>query len=182
MTKAEVAELIRMNFVLYKLGAKPLTDEEMATTINVWYWHFGSYPADVVKRAFLAANRVCVYPIQPADIFARMEKNVDTAALWQEMLEALPKAQVCAERRKLPLVIGLDKHGKPIKDNGEKALAALWDGLSEPVQRYLGSANGLLDMGRYSADELERFKKAEFCRTVSATASLPMARREALHQ
>ena len=36
MTREDVAKLIRMNFTLYKLGAKPLTDEEMETTIDVW--------------------------------------------------------------------------------------------------------------------------------------------------
>jgi len=34
MTREDVAKLIRMNFTLYKLGAKPLTDEEMETFRN----------------------------------------------------------------------------------------------------------------------------------------------------
>lgn len=166
MTKAEVAELIRMNFVLYKLGAKPLTDEEMATTINVWYWHFGGYPAAAVKRAFLEANKVCVYPIQPADIYARMQANVDTNGLWLELKDALGKAQLYAERRRCPLIVGLDERGKPIKDDGETALQSLWDGLSEPVRRYLGSRSTLVDMGKMSGEELERYRKAEFCKSV----------------
>lgn len=68
MTREDVAKLIRMNFVLYKLGSKPLTDEEMQTTIDVWAYQFGDYDGDTVKRAFLAANRVCVYPVTVADI------------------------------------------------------------------------------------------------------------------
>lgn len=70
MTKEEAAQLIRMNFTLYKLGSKPLTDEEMETTLDVWAYQFRDYPGDVVKRAFLAANRVCVYPITVADIYS----------------------------------------------------------------------------------------------------------------
>ena len=56
MTREDVAKLIRMNFVLYKLGSKPLTDKEMQTTIDVWAYQFGDYDGDTVKRAFLAAN------------------------------------------------------------------------------------------------------------------------------
>ena len=46
MTREDVAKLIRMNFTLYKLGAKPLTDEEMETTIDVWTYQFGDYDGD----------------------------------------------------------------------------------------------------------------------------------------
>lgn len=72
MTREETATLIRMNFTLYKLGAKPLSDSEMETTIDVWTYQFRDYDGETVKRAFLAANRVCVYPITVADIFKQL--------------------------------------------------------------------------------------------------------------
>ena len=36
MTKEDAAKLIQMNFVLYKLGSKPLTDTEMEIMLDVW--------------------------------------------------------------------------------------------------------------------------------------------------
>ena len=69
MTKEEAADLILMNATLYKQMIKPLTDEEMEATINEWTYQFRDYPGEVVKKAYLAARRVCVYPISVADIF-----------------------------------------------------------------------------------------------------------------
>lgn len=88
MTREEVAELIRMNFILYKLGSKPLTDEEMKTTIDVWGYQFGDYDGNAVKRAFLAANRVCVYPITVADIFKQFSQSMDPSAEWDALAVA----------------------------------------------------------------------------------------------
>lgn len=93
MTKEEAAELVLMNATLYKLGTKPLTDEEMKTVIDVWTYQFRDYPGDVVKRAFLAANRVCVYPITVADIFRQLSQNLDPDAEWNALAEAAYEAQ-----------------------------------------------------------------------------------------
>ena len=85
MTREDVAKLIRMNFVLYKLGSKPLTDEEMQTTIDVWTYQFGDYDGDTVKRAFLAANRVCVYPVTVAtssSSFPSVWTHLPSGKLW----------------------------------------------------------------------------------------------------
>ena len=90
MTKEEAAALIRMNYTLYKLGAKPLTDEEMETIIDIWTYQFKDYPGDMVKRAFLAANRVCVYPITVADIFQQLSRSIDPSAAGFSVLAFLP--------------------------------------------------------------------------------------------
>ena len=39
MTKEEAAQLIRMNFTLYKLGSKPLTDEVLMDILNAKGYH-----------------------------------------------------------------------------------------------------------------------------------------------
>lgn len=176
MELSEVSDLIRMNMTLYKNSAKPLTEKEAETTVSIWYWHFKDYDARLVKRAFLAANAVCVYPIQPADIFEQlkiMAKNNSAAPydLWQALKSAVAKVPGLLYQRQYPKVIGVDeKTGRLIKSNGEKELNELFDKLPAQVKSYLRNVNGLISMAQYSDDELERYKKKEF---VSSIESIP---------
>lgn len=176
MELSEVSDLIRMNMTLYKNSAKPLTEKEAETTVSIWYWHFKDYDARLIKRAFLAANAVCVYPIQPADIFEQlkiMAKNNSAAPsdLWQALKSAVAKVPGLLYQRQYPKVIGVDeKTGKLIKSNGEKELNELFDKLPAQVKSYLRNVNGLISMAQYSDDELERFKKREF---VAEIESIP---------
>lgn len=164
----QVMELIRMNRILYKNSAKPILPDEMKAMSAVWYYHFKDFDADTVKRAFLAANAVCVYPIQPADIFEQlkiMAKNNSAAPydLWQALKSAASKVPGLLYQRQYPKVIGVDeKTGKLIKSDGEKELNELFDKLPAQVKSYLRNVNGLVSMAQYSDDELERFKKKEF--------------------
>lgn len=176
MTMEQVMELIRMNGILYKNSAKPILPDEMKAMSAVWYYHFKDFDADTVKRAFLAANAVCVYPIQPADIFEQlkiMAKNNSAAPsdLWQSLKSAVSKVPGLLYQRQYPKVIGVDeKTGKLIKSNGEKELNELFDKLPARVKSYLRNVNGLISMAQYSDDELERYKKKEF---VSSIESIP---------
>lgn len=168
MTMEQVMELIRMNGILYKNSAKPILPDEMKAMSAVWYYHFKDFDADTVKRAFLAANAVCVYPIQPADIFEQlkiMAKNNSATPydLWQALKSAVAKVPGLLYQRQYPKVIGVDeKTGKLIKSDGEKELNELFDKLPAQVKSYLRNVNGLISMAQYSDDELERFKKKEF--------------------
>lgn len=176
MTMEQVMELIRMNGILYKNSAKPILQDEMKAMSAVWYYHFKDFDADTVKRAFLAANAVCVYPIQPADIFEQlkiMAKNNSAAPydLWQALKSAVAKVPGLLYQRQYPKVIGVDENtGKLIKSNGEKELNELFDKLPAQVKSYLRNVNGLISMAQYSDDELERYKKKEF---VSSIESIP---------
>lgn len=161
-------ELIRMNGILYKNSAKLILPDEMKAMSAVWYYHFKDFDADTVKRAFLAANAVCVYPIQPADIFEQlkiMAKNNSAAPydLWQALKSAVAKVPGLLYQRQYPKVIGVDeKTGRLIKSNGEKELNELFDKLPAQVKSYLRNVNGLISMAQYSDDELERYKKRDF--------------------
>lgn len=148
MTKEEAAALIRMNFVLYKLGAKPLTDEEMETTIDVWTYQFRDYPGETVKRAFLAANRVCVYPITVADIFRQLSQSIDPSAEWDALAEAARKAQAFLFWRTCPMIVGVDDTGKILRSDGQKELQALYDQLPPAAKAYAGSVGGLAELAR----------------------------------
>lgn len=148
MTKEETAQLIRMNFTLYKLGSKPLTDEEMETTIDVWTYQFRDYPGEVVKRAFLAANRVCVYPITVADIFKQLSQSLDPSAEWDTLAAAAHKAQTFLSWRKFPMVIGIDEKGGLLRSDGQKELQALYDQLPPSAKRYAGSVGGLEELAQ----------------------------------
>jgi hypothetical protein len=150
MTKEEAAQLIRMNFTLYKLGSKPLTDEEMETTLDVWTYQFRDYPGDVVKRAFLAANRVCVYPITVADIFRQLSQNIDPDAEWGALADAARKAQRFLSWRNFPMVTGIDEKGGLLRSDGTKELKALFDSLPPAAKTYAGSVGGLEELARTS--------------------------------
>lgn len=148
MTKEETAQLIRMNFTLYKLGSKPLTDEEMEITIDVWTYQFKDFPGDVVKRAFLAANRVCVYPITVADIFKQLSQNIDPDAEWEALADAARKAQRFLSWRNFPMVTGIDEKGGLLRSDGTKELKALFDSLPPAAKTYAGSVGGLEELAR----------------------------------
>lgn len=148
MTKEETAELILMNATLYKLGTKPLTDDEMKTTIDVWAYQFKDYPGDVIKRAFLAANRMCVYPITVADIFKQLSQSIDPDAEWTALADAAHKAQAFLFWRTCPMIVGVDDKGQPIRSDGREELKALFDGLPPAAKAYAGNVGGLEELAR----------------------------------
>lgn len=148
MTKEEAAQLIRMNFTLYKLGSKPLTDEEMETTLDVWAYQFRDYPGTVVKRAFLAANRVCVYPITVADIYKQLSQCINPEAEWDALADAARKAQKYMSWKNFPMVTGIDEKGGLIRSDGTEELKALFDSLPPAAKTYAGSVGGLEELAR----------------------------------
>lgn len=150
MTKEEAAELVLMNATLYKLGTKPLTDEEMKTVIDVWTYQFRDYPGDVVKRAFLAANRVCVYPITVADIFRQLSQNLDPDAEWNALAEAAYEAQKYLSWRNCPMITGVNEQGGLLRSDGTQELRELFEGLPPAAKSYAGSVGGLTELARTS--------------------------------
>lgn len=146
MTKEEAAELILMNATLYKLGTKPLTDNEMKTTIDIWTYQFRDYPGEVVKRAFLAANRVCVYPITVADIYKQLSQCIDPEAEWGALADAAHKAQKYISWKNFPMVTGIDEKGGLIRSDGTEELQVLYDSLPPAAKTYAGSVGGLKEL------------------------------------
>ena len=146
MTKEEAAELILMNATLYKLGTKPLTDDEMKTTIDVWTYQFRDYPGEVVKRAFLAANRVCVYPVTVADIYKQLSQCIDPEAEWGALAEAARKAQKFMSWKNFPMVTGIDEKGGLIRSDGTEELKKLFESLPPAAKTYAGSVGGLKEL------------------------------------
>lgn len=146
MTKEEAAELILMNATLYKLGTKPLSDNEMKTTIDVWTYQFRDYPGEVVKRAFLAANRVCVYPVTVADIYKQLSQCIDPEAEWGALADAAHKAQKYISWRNCPMVVGMDEHGCLIRSDGTEELKKLFESLPPAAKTYAGSVGGLKEL------------------------------------
>ena len=148
MTKEEAAERILMTATLYKLGTKPLTDDEMKTVIDVWAYQFKDFPGDVVKRAFLAANRVCAYPITVADIFKQLSQNINPDAEWEALADAARKAQRFLSWRNFPMVTGIDEKGGLLRSDGTKEMKALFDSLPPAAKTYAGSVGGLEELAR----------------------------------
>lgn len=148
MTKEDAAKLIQMNFVLYKLGSKPLTDAEMEIMLDVWTYQFRDYPGEVVKRAFLAANRVCVYPITVADIFKQLSQTINPDAEWSALADAAHKAQKYISWRNWPMVVGIDERGGLMRSNGTEELKKLFESLPPAAKKYAGSVGGLEELAR----------------------------------
>ena len=173
MTREDVAKLIRMNFTLYKLGAKPLTDKEMETTIDVWEYQFRNYSGDAVKKAFLAANRVCVYPVTVADIFKQLSQDIDPEAEWSKLADAARKAQEYLSWRACPKIVDRDAAGHFIRSDGRMELADLYESLPAAAKSYAGSVNGLIELAR--TPDLT-YRRAEFLRQVREDTSTAPAR------
>lgn len=161
MTREDVAKLIRMNFVLYKLGSKPLTDNEMELMLDAWAYQFRDYDGTAVKRAFLEANRVCKYPIGVADIFDQLPKE-DMADNWRKLKAAIGKVEYYMSWKSCPMVLGIDDNGRPVKSSGTDEIAAVFDGLPQTVKKWLGSSSELVNLSRYSVEELDRYRRPEF--------------------
>lgn len=176
MTREDAASLIRMNFVLYKLGAKPLTDEEMELMLDVWTYQFRDYPGDTVKRAFLAANRVCVYPITVADIFRQLASNIDPPAEWDALAAAARKAQTFLSWRNCPMITGLDEKGCLLRSNGTQELQDLFDGLPPAARSYIGSVGGLEELAQTPDLHYRRVEFLKQAREYIATAPREAAR------
>lgn len=176
MTREDAAKLIRMNFVLYKLGSKPLTDDEMETMLDVWTFQFKDYPGDMVKRAFLAANRVCVYPITVADIFRQLASNIDPPAEWDALAAAARKAQKFISWRNCPMVTGIDAQGGLLRSDGTKELQTLFEELPPAAKSYVGSVGGLEELAQTPDLTYRRVEFLKQAREYIATAPREAAR------
>lgn len=176
MTREDAAKLIRMNFVLYKLGSKPLTDDEMEMMLDVWTFQFKDYPGDMVKRAFLAANRVCVYPITVADIFRQLASNIDPQAEWDALAAAARKAQKFLSWRNCPMVTGIDAQGGLLRSDGTKELQTLFEELPPAATSYVGSVGGLEELAQTPDLTYRRVEFLKQAREYIATAPREAAR------
>lgn len=176
MTREDAAKLIRMNFVLYKLGSKPLTDDEMEMMLDVWTFQFKDYPGDMVKRAFLAANRVCVYPITVADIFRQLASNIDPPAEWDALAAAARKAQKFISWRNCPMVTGIDAQGGLLRSDGTKELQTLFEELPPAAKPYVGSVGGLEELAQTPDLTYRRVEFLKQAREYIATAPREAAR------
>lgn len=171
MTKAEVMKIIRMNFALYKLGAKPLTDAEMAAMTEVWYLHFQHYTYETILQAFIAANRVCKYPIQPADIFEQLNSNAQSemAENWRKLKDAIDCAGYYMTWRGCPMALGVDEQGRLVKSNGSREIQNCFNSLPDIVKQWVGSPSELCNLSKYSEEELDRYRRPEFMKFKPAT-------------
>lgn len=176
MTREDAAKLIRMNFVLYKLGSKPLTDDEMEMMLDVWTFQFKDYSGDMVKRAFLAANRVCVYPITVADIFRQLASNIDPPAEWDALAAAARKAQKFLSWRNCPMVTGIDAQGGLLRSDGTKELQTLFEELPPAAKSYVGSVGGLEELAQTPDLTYRRVEFLKQAREFIATAPREAAR------
>lgn len=170
MTKENVAELITMNYALYKLGSKPLTDAEQKAMLDVWYWHFKDHDSTVVKTAFLKANAVCKFPIQPADIFEQLQQmateNMEPAAkMWDDFLKIARKisnnATCYGYTFRLP-------SGKTQGQDAREKNAELFESLPKEVQEWCGGISTATEIGNMPDSDAQRFERPRFLKDVDA--------------
>lgn len=173
MTMQEVLELIRMNGILYKQSERPLTDAEMAAMGNVWLYHFKDYPAEAVKRAFLAANAVCTFPIQPADIFVQLktasaQSLPSESDLWQQTQKAA---------REIGQNLAWARSGGLLTSQGVKEPAELEERAGEvfasmplEVQAWAGTPQELVYQMERPLGEIVQYVRPSFCKAVQASA------------
>lgn len=178
MTKSEVAQLLDLNYKLYKVGQKSLTPEDVKAQLDVWFYHFRKYPAENVKAAFLAANAVCAFPIQPADIFRQLsiaESRNQPSAVddWMQIAEAVRKAQKFVGWRRTPMIVGVDKAtGRLLKSDGTAELRNLFDTLPENAKAWLCNENVLRELTALNDEELNSFRRNEFLQFVKSRKSM----------
>ena len=178
MTMQEVLELIRMNGILYKQSERPLTDAEMAAMGNVWLYHFKDYPAEAVKRAFLAANAVCTFPIQPADIFVQLktasaQSLPSESDLWQQTQKAARQI----EQESYWAATGgiVTGSGKLTPTHLREHVWQVFKSLPQAVQDWAGSPSELVTQMSRPLAEVTQFVRPSFAKAVKAAQPQALA-------
>ena len=148
MTQEEVIKLLRLVKGYKPALYKNMSDDDKRDIASAWYMTFKDYNADEV----IAATQYCCANIVGIPDIAIIKNKIDnqhqkcTSELWEELRKALRvHCRRVEERRKL------------------------FNSLPEEVKRFVGSPNGLYELGLVPIETLNTVTRGQFSKSVDET-------------
>lgn len=168
-TQNKIVEMIFTIKTIYPYYAK---ETDVESLVKTWTLLLQDVPDDVANAAFYKALRVCTVPPTPADIhnqIREMQAAAEPSAeeLWNVFYQA------CMETlRLLPQFeyTYIDHTGKSQGQQAREKVAAIWEGLPERVQQYLGSKGEMMRTAQTLQREDATFEKNRFLKTMPQIA------------
>lgn len=165
-SKKKITEMLAAIKTVYPYYAKESGEIELL--VNTWQMLLSEYSDQEVEQAFTKCLKKCKMPPTPADIVEQIESKEKTTPeealdLWSEYVNALRKAEELTYYFPFTFV---ESNGKTQGENARDELKALFDNLSYPVKKYIGSVGMLTEKGkRFDFEEL-KYEKPGFLRDI----------------
>lgn len=160
-TQKKIIEMIGSVKTIYPYYAK---DTDVQILVKTWTLLLKDYPDKAVDVAFFKCLQTCKMPPTPADVIEQLNSMIEATEatdeeLWSEYTTALRKVEKQLGYLQYPLF------GETTADT-HKRIDAVWEGLPERLQFYIGSKGELMRMARdYTAEDL-KFEKNKFFKSM----------------
>lgn len=160
-TQKKIIEMIGSVKTIYPYYAK---DTDIQILVKTWTLLLKDYPDKAVDVAFFKCLQTCKMPPRPADVIEQLNSMLEATEateeeLWSEYTVALRKVEKQLGYLQYPLF------GETTADT-HKRIDAVWEGLPERLQQYIGSKGELMRMARDYTDNDLKFEKQRFLKTM----------------
>lgn len=162
MTTQGALELLRMNQLCFAT-AKPMSDEDMARVAVVWEYQFKDWPDEVVKRAYLDAQKECRFPVSISDIFRHLPREIPRFEDAMRAARGIEKWLYCAQ-------IGgfIGAGGKKNAAECTEEAVKIWEALPESVRGWAGTMGLLARYANADEEDLAKWERPKFEQAVRA--------------
>lgn len=169
MTTQGALELLRTNQVCYP-AAKPMDDTDMARVATLWEYQFRDWPDAVVKRAYLDAQKECVYPVSVADIYKHLPREMPK---FEDAMRAAKSIDRWLYYAKTGGLVGAGGK-KSITECTEEAVK-IWNELPESVRGWAGTMGLLAQYADADESDLATWVRPKFELAVKSEILPPKA-------
>ncbi len=159
-SQKKIIEMIGSVKTIYPYYAK---DTDVETLVRTWTVLLKDYPDKAVDVAFYKCLQICKMPPTPADVIEQLNSMAEALEpsdeeLWSVYIKALRETDYWVYR--FPFT-AIQENGKSQGHNAKMKVQELWDNLPERLKQYIGSKGELIQMSRYSDEDL-KYEKNRF--------------------
>ena len=163
-SKKAIVELLGSIKTIYTYYGK---DADLELLIDTWYSLLSNYTDEEVKIGTFLALRVCKYAPVPADVIEQIEnqKQIEKPSeqeLWTLYRQALRETNYYSYRLNYNYI---DSSGISQGEQARSAIEAIWEGLPQELQIYLGDKSELLRNARELNEADISYEKNRFTKT-----------------
>lgn len=163
-SQKKIVEMIGSVKLIYPYYAK---ETEVKPLVKTWLLLLKDYPDEAVDKAFYKCLQTCKMPPTPADVIEQLNSMLEATGptneeLWSKFTKALDKVLPEVSENgyiKCPLF------GQTAAD-AHRRIEAVWNGLPERLQQYIGSKGELMRMARDYTDNDLKYEKQRFLKTM----------------
>ena len=155
---------IRVNF---ENAYKCKNDTEQLLLIESWHDVLTEYPREVVFEAVKQALKTAKFAPRLGDITEKIEEMREAyeksdEELWAELTGVLREVERCAYSFRYTYV---DESGISQGDQARRRVAQIFDGLSPELQNYCRDQRGLVELSKYTGEQLS-YERGRFLRNM----------------